>query len=481
MKTHNLDTRMTSRAFREAVLDVYPDAAYKPERLRLLLLLLLCPWVDAEGRTVLDYSQLAACGNADSKGRNFKAADLLTDFEAHVMPLSLTGPEWRSKASLSRARTALPVWPQTVLDALRAELEAHSRDRLRDAVYFVSGRPYKPRQHREQLTMYRRQALEELLAHDHPALDLMRYANSQQGTVFARMVEKHGDAARAAALRLSKPGPDGQPDPVATQAAQWHALRILHGLESEAQPFYKPSRTGKTARVFADGLSYLGLSKPVRRALMPDCPELDLTNAQLAIAAQDWEVPEVQAFLSTGAKVWPELERHFQLEPDTYKPVLKSTLYALLFGMERGAIVRHLAHGGAGEHGRGIGEEKAGRLFDHPLIGALYRARERQLASLKEAGHARTVFGQTFPVTDGESARSALAAQAQAVELWLLLPAVELLRGNRDLTLVAWQHDGFTVHSSDKSKTERYVRQLQDAVRERAEQAGYCTRLERSE
>lgn len=360
-------------------------------------------------------------------------------------------------------------------------LIAGSRERLQDAVYFVSGRPYRARQHREHLTMYRRQALEELLAHDHPALDLMRYANAQQGTVFARMVDKHGDAARSAALRLGKTGPDGQPDPVATQAAQWHALRILHGLESDAQPFYKPSRTGKTVRVFADGLSYLGLSKTVRRALMPDCPELDLANAQLAIAARDWDVPEVQAFLSTGEKVWPELERYLDLPADLHKPVLKTALYSVLFGKGRGAVVRDLADGGQGEHGQGIGAEKAGRLFDHPLIRALYAARERKLAELKEAGHARTVFGQTFPVTDGESARSALAAQAQAVELWLLLPAVELLKSNPDLTLVAWQHDGFTVHSSNRSKTDRYVRQLQDAVRERAEAAGYCTRLERSQ
>lgn len=483
MHTYKLDARITSRAFRSAVVNAYPDAAWKPERMRLLLVLLLCPWVDGEGCTVLDYDQLAFCCNADkeAKQRNFKAADFLADFEAHVLPLNLTGPQWRSKASGSRARTARPVWPQPVLDALRAELETPSRERLQDAVYFVSGKPYKPRPHREQLTMYRRQALEDLLCFDHPALDLMTYANSQQATVFNRMVEKHGDAARAVALSLCKLGKDGQRDAAATQAAQWHALRILHGLESDAQPLYKPSRTGKTARIFADGLSYLGLPKAVRRALMPDCPELDLSNAQLAIAARDWNVSEVQAFLSTGEKVWPELERHFDLEPDTHKPVLKSTLYALLFGMERGAIVRHLAHGGAGEQGQGIGAEKAARLFDHPLIAALYAARERQLAALKETGHARTVFGQTFPVTDGASARSALAAQAQAVELWLLLPAVELLKRTPDLTLVAWQHDGFTAHSSNATKTERYVRQLQDAVQARAEAAGYFTRLERTE
>lgn len=480
MNTSKLDARLTSRAFRCAVLRAFPAAEGHPARLRLLLVLLLCPWLDEDGRTVLTYSQLAACSDSTAQAAhgNYDAKPLLGDFEAHVLPLDLTAPTWASTERYSTARTAAPVWPAALLDALHAELSLSRSERLRDAVYFITGRAYRPRQHRENLNVYRRQALEDLLAYDHPALDLMRYANTQHVTVFNRMVERHIDGARAVALAIRKCDASGQLDATRTQAAQHHALRILHALESDAQPFYAPSTSGNTARIFAEGLSYLGLPKAVRRALMPDCPELDLSNAQLAVAARDWDIPEVQAFLSSGRRIWPELAAHFGVDLDTYKPILKTTLYSLLFGMPKPALVRQLALGGVGETGQGIGSEAAARLFDHPLTAALYEARERQLKALQTAGYARTVFGQTLPVVDARTARSALAAQAQARELWLLLPAVEVLKRTPDLTLLAWQHDGFTVHSSNASKQDRYVRQLQQAVKTRAEQGGYMTGLE---
>lgn len=480
MNTFKLDTRLTSRTFRCAVLTAFPNAS-TPERLRLLLYLLLSPWLDANGRTVLTYSQLAACDGSteQAKGRNFTSTAFLQDFESYILPLDLQSARWASKGN-SHARTACPVWPEPVLTALKTELELSSKDRLADAVYFVSGHAYKPRQHKENLAMLKRQALEQLLQHDHPALSLMQYANSQQSTVFNRLVEKHIDHARDVAMSIEKYDTTNQLEIEMTHSARSHALRILHGLESDAMPTYKPSEKGNTARIFSDGLSYLGLPKAVRRALMPECPELDLANAQLAIAARDWNIPEVQTFLATGQKIWPELERYFDLAPDLHKPILKSTLYALLFGMEKAALVRHLAHGGPDETGRGIGSEKAKTLFKHPLISALYIAREQQLHNLLEAGTAQTCFNQTIPVTNKKQARSALAAQAQAVELWILLPAVDLLKNNTDLKLVAWQHDGFTVHSSNKTKIERYVNQLQKAVNERANQAGYNTSLERS-
>lgn len=478
MNTFKLDSRVTSRSFREAVLTAFPKAEARSELLRLLLLLLLCPWIDGTGRTVLPYRDVAACGDASTQAEsnNFDAKTLLNDFEANVLALGLWQPSWVK----GLARTALPIWPPPVLAALDTELSMTREERQADAVYFVSGKSVKPRQHKEKLNMYKRKTIDELLPDDHPALELMQFANSQHAAVFRRLVENHIDDARAAVMTLEKRGKDGQLLPERTHATRLHAQRILHSLESDPMPIYKPSAQGTTSRIFADGLSYLGLPKIVRRALMPHCPELDLVNAQLAIAARDWDIPDVQTFLATGQKIWPALEAHFGLEPGIHKPVLKSTLYALLFGMPKHSLINHLAHGGPDEVGQGIGSEKAMYLFDHPLIQALYTAREQALAGLVTTGTAMTCFDQTLQVTDRKSARSALAAQAQARELWLLLPAVELMQATPDLKLVAWQHDGFTVHSSNVHKKDRYVRQLQQVVNERIVEGGYNTCLEQS-
>lgn len=416
------------------------------------------------------------------------------------MPLIVTLPRWASKEAYSRARTLEVDWPKRVQEATWLELQTSAEDRVESGVYAVSGKPYSKRLHRAELGAWRTEQAAALVPDVHPARDLIDFLNHQSPRVFQKLVQRNLAEARRVASALERSGADGQLDPERTQRVRQSALRLLHHVEQDPMPLYKPSQHGTTARIFPHGRTYLGLPKEVRRTLTAGSAEFDLTNCQLAIAAKEWQVPEVQAFLETGEKIWPELAAFFEVDVTEHKPVFKAFLYALLFGMkveyrkggEPQGLVPLLATGvEGGEAGKpstrlgpGVGWDQARRWMEHPLLSALYAARERRLREIRADGTVTTCFGTAHPSRTEKEARSALAAQMQAIELSLLLPAFEFVRGQRDLTIVAWQHDGFTLHSSDQSKLTSqpgrrgYVERLCALVNARTQARGYATRLE---
>ena len=87
-------------------------------------------------------------------------------------------------------------------------------------------------------------------------------------------------------------------------------------------------------------------------------------------------------------------------------------------------------------------------------------------------------------VNGAEAAASLLAQRTQAVELWLLEPAIELAemeqaRGkDAEWHLTAWQHDGFSVRFRRPARRAAFIAKIQDAVQARADRYGYPTRLE---
>ena len=106
----------------------------------------------------------------------------------------------------------------------------------------------------------------------------------------------------------------------------------------------------------------------------------------------------------------------------------------------------------------------------------------RRKGEVRRAGGATTVFGDRLH-SDGsdDSLRSILAQEAQAMELWLLLPIVEMARSTDEFSIVLWQHDGFSAAFRDRSRARRWVGRFQEAVARRAGEQGIATELEAEE
>ena len=120
-----------------------------------------------------------------------------------------------------------------------------------------------------------------------------------------------------------------------------------------------------------------------------------------------------------------------------------------------------------------------------PLIRAVYEARERQIDHLVfKAFEAWTVFGKRLPIPFGsyerrrEAARKALAQQAQAVELLLLMPVYELASETDQFTVMLYQFDGVTVKYRDRRTCAYWHERITSAVADAAERERVQTRLE---
>lgn len=258
----------------------------------------------------------------------------------------------------------------------------------------------------------------------------------------------------------------------------WALLWTLRAFEDQPQAFYQPVE--KSVRVFPTSSGLLTMKKEVRRLLTSDWAEYDLRSAQLAICAALWQVDSVRVFLKEGGHIWQSLFEHMGLDyeradRDMIKGPLKKAVYSLVFGMRRRGIARELSVRLAGRV-----HNPARKFFSHPVIGALYKARGGALERISAEGGAQDCFGRWIALDANREGpeRSVMAQLAQAAELQLLLPVLELARTTDQFDVMLWSHDGFSVAYRDASKRERWEAKLIEAVSRNAEALGIPTVLE---
>jgi hypothetical protein len=265
---------------------------------------------------------------------------------------------------------------------------------------------------------------------------------------------------------------------------RFNALNQLSAIVNDPVPRYLPSYTGNTVRVFTSGYSLCTINKSLRRVLQPDWIELDLASAQLAIVAHDWGLNEVGEFLQSGGSIWDSLydfmgwaEYRWGVPKKGAKPALKKGLYSAVFGAGKERIRKLMFSeyvSSAHYPGFLVYSNFLDRIFEHPLIKELMRSRKEQLRQIKEEGGAEDVFGETIKLTSETNTRSVLAQLAQARELQLLLPALDLADaelnradskgGSPRFWITLWQHDGFSIRVRDKTRRASIVSKFQEAV-----------------
>ncbi len=264
-----------------------------------------------------------------------------------------------------------------------------------------------------------------------------------------------------------------------------HQMRVLRAISQQPVPFYAPSSRGRTIRLFGFNESLLALKKVVRQALAPSWRTADLRSAQLAIVAQQWNIPSVQEFLRDySGSVWDYLFAELQIErTDERKRAVKDALYSALYGRTPGftayMLSKTLQMSGVGA-----------RFLQIPLIAELFCARERMFDKIQKAGGACNVYGQWIALRDDSSvpkekrvdAASVLSQLAQAMEMRLLAPvidsAIEEKANARGWGMMLWKHDGFNWASHKAEDVSRWMSRLQEMVQVQARHFNIITQLE---
>jgi hypothetical protein len=455
--THGVPAvRLVSRTFRTLLLDTYPALRDDPAFLRFAEYLLFSATSDrCSGQPVIPQAVLARCEGKEHQlaGRNYCGKRFLDRFSQEVTPVAYSG--WRYQDG--RARTVIgTVFSPAISIARDAELRSHGVGG--GLVDLVTGMAYNRAAQSRHRAELRAEAKRLAAEAQRPATrQLLTYMNSLPSNGFTKLPE-YVEAARAIADRL----------PCAS--VRHRQLSLLNAIRVQPMPFYRPA--AHSARIFALNPSIAHLKRELRAVLTQGWVQFDLSSAQLAICARQWDVPEVATLLASGASIWCELEDYFRQQGRVVaKETLKRALYALLFGAGRhriGKIFREATHP----------QSDATVFLDHPLLRVLWHARQQRLAAIRQAGGARDSLGTWIP-NEG-NARSVLAQLAQATELQLLLPVVTLAEKEKEFTIRLWLHDGFYVTFRDRDKQDLWSRHIDSAVNEQAARLGIRTHLVRT-
>lgn len=460
--------RAVSKAFRELVLTRYPALRGGTPRARAYRAIteyaLFNNHVNrgGTGEIVLPFCTVARLVGANPRSRGFSAGRWIEDFSADVFPLHARTYRYTT----GEARIIAPEVAPEILKAQELELaEDLGPDYKR--VYFVDGARVTQRRRREEAREYVRQLRELVDVGDsrHPARDLLHFLNAQPPDTLEKFLRLNWADLRRAALNM----PEGTDQERARRDA---ALRVLLGVADHRVMLYGTS--SKTIRLHALGNNLHLLPRELRKLALRGAIQLDLRACQLAVVAKLWDIPVLQAFLAQGKSIWKELLTYTGLGEE-FKPILKRSIYSILFGMGRRRLRQQLDQGADGDPGVGPGKRRA--FFRHPLIVAVMRARTTVQKRVHGAGGTEDAFGRWIS-TDEFNLPSVLAQQVQSYEVRLMLAMLPVLKAEKDIRVISWLHDGVAVQVLDPAERERKVRRLCDAVREAAEAYGFHTELE---
>ena len=260
------------------------------------------------------------------------------------------------------------------------------------------------------------------------------------------------------------------------------------------QPFYAASM--RSQRIALLGTQLGNCPTAIRRTVLSDCHEVDMRSAQLALAAAIWGAQDAAQWLrdSPGDR-WQDLDTWIRKEPSAealdsdVRRALKQWVYSLCFGMTRTNLERwgspkregdeaaRQARVAAVSERYGDAAAAARRLLRHPAIRSLYDARQRRLGSIRKTGRVVDVMGGTWVVGSDRggapvTARTALAAEIQAAEMFVMLRLADLFheahaRKRPDIRLALWQSDGLSYHLRRKGsagEAEKWFSRLDAAL-----------------
>ncbi len=458
-----------TRDFKDLVLQEYPILEKHQGHRTFFSYLLTTVFTDDDtDKIVIPYKTIARCYGQralqKAKNGNITTRLLLKFFQSQVVD------EFRYydaySASAGKARTV----ERTGID--NSIFRAWEKQDLisEDLIDFVRLKPWTGKDSKNLRDELKERSGEENSPHCEDATEWRNYLNGRSPNLFTRAVKENYGEAREVAASF-----DGR-------TKQNQALRHLNAMAEQPQPIYGFS--DNTVRLKSLNPSLQTVDSDIRHVITQDWVELDLSSAQLAIAARDWEMPQLHDFLSEGNSIWQSLYDFLDLGPAAKGP-LKKGLYAAHYGSPKGQVPRNI-RAKAAEKNIDVSFETAVKFLDHWIIEQLLEERDQRIEAIEENGGIRDDAYDRWISLEECTAQnpklSLLAQVAQAREMWLLRPVLDLaLEQKNDRKRHAWQvtllqHDGFSVHFT--RSREYHLDRIKEAVKQRAERHGYPTELE---
>ena len=408
----------------------------------------------AERTLVLPFRTVAALVGTKPSARGFAAKRWISQFSKAVFSLNPV-EYWYSSGQARVIRPEIdPKLAARMLD--REENPRHGTHVWLDTGTPVSARTYDERFRSKVTDEDKWIWLLQVVPPHHSARPLLDYLRKQPQNRLTTLVRENWPRTKAAIEAL----PESTQEERNTKS---HSRRIAVLTYENWSIFYTVSE--RSPRIFPAGESILYLPREIRKIALAGTVECDLRAAQLAIAAKVWGLPVTEELLRSGKSIWEELAAAARLPVKSCKPLLKRTLYSVIFGMAKTNLRRKLELGTDGLVG--IGRVATNRVFRHPVMKELIAMRAVKHREAKESKQLHDAWGrivQMGPDTSFRTVRSLWAYVIQSLELKVLLSILPILKKNRQVYLLAWQHDGVSLYFGNASKKEREKDQIRRAV-----------------
>ncbi len=466
--------RLVSKRVRQLAFEFYPILEEHNGHRAFFLYVMNTPNRDDEdhwdsGRPLIDMGTIARCYGPEAQdfGTNLQGFRVLQMYQEQVVP-GFEPTEYHSPnpwQDSGNARTVDENGVHPLLDwAWKQDRRSMNRGQVQLVDFYTGNRHDGKR--RFMLRQKHKDACRAAEEEVGPACEASRewrdYLHSRDSRLFQSLTDRLPEA------REKARGYDGQ--------RQVQAFLHLSQIEAQPKPFYR--FTEKTVRLQAINQGLQQIDSDLRDILTRDWTKLDLSSAQLGIAAREWRVQSALDLLSNGGSIWESLIDHMRVPWET-KPALKRGLYATIYGAKRSAIPYIIAKE-AGKEGVKMSVEQRDRFFSHGVIDELLSRREEQFERIESQGGDRDCHGNWIDL-DGREKKSILSQLAQTREMWLLSPALELAKEEQKEKSKPWQitlylHDGFCVNFPT-SAGRFHLQQIQGVVKERCKKKGYPTSL----
>lgn len=456
--------KTVEKKFRDLVYKHYPGLNLNKAYPRFIRYLIFGK-KDKFGHSIIDQWHIAKAEEKEYlvKQNNYFAEKFLIKFQEEVMGIdNFYWTDW--KYTKQEARVAIVKFPNIIEKAIEEERTKLSG---KERVYFDTGKKFTKNLQKIDIELIKQEAFTYFDFCTSEAHELFEYMNSLPVNCFSKVIRNNLDETLIAAINIDDPD---------SRRVQ---IEILSTIRDELQPFYKPSVNGNTVRIFPLNYSIPMLRKDLRKIITKGWYEFDLASSQLAIAATFWNIKVVQDFLKSGKSIWKDLIIYYgidaqslkeinEVEYESIKGVLKDSLYALMYGMKKKNLLDFLNKGLI----KFNIEDGGKKFFKHPILSEVYKARERVLVEINNQDSVETIFGKTLKVngykkvngspTDerSESIRSIMAQQAQAIEMYILLPVITLAKTTSDFQVTLWMHDGFSINFTNETKKDRWIKKI---------------------
>jgi len=395
----------------------------------------------------------------NEKLNHYKSLPFLLRFQRDVMSPDTFqfGEGWDWQSGQCRMVTKF-ILPPHYAEALQKEKEAGKKE-----VFFCGGDKWSQRKAREMLNRKRKaQEVRDSQWISASAKEVIDYMHSRDLRLFTAIVRKNYAAAVAAAKKLSP--------------KQWkRELPILEAINKDPKPYYAPSQSKKTPRIWARGRNSIPqLEKKIRKVLTRGWFEADLKSAQLAINAVLWGAERTRAFLEEDGNIWELLYEYLDIPPDKKDKVkreLKETIYAIWFNRKAHLVGPILT---TSLRKRGV-ETDGNAVYSMPFVPEMLEERERAKARINREGGVRDCNGRWISLKARDAA-SLMAEAAQVAEMELLLPVVRLAKTTTDFQITLYQHDGISILFRKDQK--QWIDRIDGEVSKKAKEFGFPTGLE---